>query len=110
MARTKTGCSRLTYDPNAAPTAPRAASGPTEVPAASPAPMKAQLVRNRWPLLWSGAVYADCDTIILDDPLAAVDSHVAAALFYKLFAEKLKDKAVLRRLHAIHGLATLFTN
>ena len=41
------------------------------------------------------AVYADCDTIILDDPLAAVDSHVAAALFYKLFVEKLKDKAVL---------------
>jgi ABC-type multidrug transport system ATPase subunit len=35
------------------------------------------------------------DTIILDDPLAAVDSHVAAALFYSLIVERLKDKAVL---------------
>jgi ABC-type multidrug transport system ATPase subunit len=41
------------------------------------------------------AVYADCDTIILDDPLAAVDSHVASALFYSLIVEQLKDKAVL---------------
>jgi ABC-type multidrug transport system fused ATPase/permease subunit len=41
------------------------------------------------------AVYAECDTIILDDPLAAVDSHVAASLFYDLFVDKLKDKTIV---------------
>lgn len=41
------------------------------------------------------AVYADSATIVLDDPLAAVDSHVAATLFYKLLATKLKPKAIL---------------
>lgn len=49
------------------------------------------------------AVYADCDTIILDDPLAAVDSHVAAALFYDLIVTKLKDKAVLLITNQVQG-------
>jgi len=41
------------------------------------------------------AVYSDTDTIIFDDPLAAVDAHVAASLFYNLIAGKLKSKAIL---------------
>jgi len=40
------------------------------------------------------AVYADCDIVLLDDPLSAVDSHVGKHIFTSVIGDTglLKDK------------------
>ena len=45
------------------------------------------------------AVYADADIILLDDPLSAVDPHVANAIFHDCIQKTLKDKAVILVTH-----------
>ncbi|KAG8995314.1 hypothetical protein FRB94_009286 [Tulasnella sp. JGI-2019a] len=52
------------------------------------------------------ALYADADTVILDDPLSAVDAHVGEALFTNaiLSACRSKGKTVLLVTHALHFL------
>eukprot|EP00698_Gefionella_okellyi_P000239 TRINITY_DN1020_c0_g1_i1.p1 TRINITY_DN1020_c0_g1~~TRINITY_DN1020_c0_g1_i1.p1 ORF type:complete len:1346 (-),score=399.84 TRINITY_DN1020_c0_g1_i1:1124-5134(-) len=41
------------------------------------------------------AVYSNSDIYIMDDPLSAVDAHVAQHLFFKCFREFLVDKSVV---------------
>jgi len=50
------------------------------------------VVRNR--VSMARAVYADCDIVLLDDPLSAVDSHVGKHIFTSVIGDTglLKDK------------------
>lgn len=41
------------------------------------------------------AIYSDHDILLLDDPLSAVDAHVASELFYSCFKSYLKGKTIL---------------
>eukprot|EP00698_Gefionella_okellyi_P017609 TRINITY_DN5180_c0_g1_i1.p1 TRINITY_DN5180_c0_g1~~TRINITY_DN5180_c0_g1_i1.p1 ORF type:complete len:1377 (-),score=356.53 TRINITY_DN5180_c0_g1_i1:83-4213(-) len=41
------------------------------------------------------AVYSQADIVVLDDPLSAVDAHVAQHLFFQCFRGPLKSKAVV---------------
>jgi len=43
------------------------------------------------------AVYADCDIVLLDDPLSAVDSHVGKHIFTRVIGDTglLKDKVYI---------------
>ena len=47
------------------------------------------------------AVYQDKDVIFLDDPLAAVDPHVAATIYSKCFVGMLKSKARILVTHNV---------
>lgn len=41
------------------------------------------------------AVYSDADTYLMDDPLAAVDTHVGRALFERCIRGVLRNKTVI---------------
>ena len=45
------------------------------------------------------ACYADCDIYLLDDPLSAVDSHVARNLFFNCIRGFLREKTVILATH-----------
>ena len=51
------------------------------------------------------AVYADADIYLLDDPLSAVDAHVAQHLFGECIAGVLKDKTRILVTHQLQFLA-----
>ena len=48
------------------------------------------------------ALYSDADIYLLDDPLSAVDTHVANVLFEKAIRGLLKNKTVLLATHQVH--------
>ena len=50
------------------------------------------------------AMYADADVYLLDDPLSAVDQHVAAHIFFCTIQEFLKDKTVVLATHQVQFL------
>ncbi|CAH1381863.1 unnamed protein product, partial [Tenebrio molitor] len=50
------------------------------------------------------AVYTDADIYLLDDPLAAVDAHVATHLFNECILGYLKEKCVILVTHQIQYL------
>jgi len=50
------------------------------------------------------AVYSEADIYLLDDPLSAVDPHVAQKLFYSCIKEHLKEKIVVLVTHQIQFL------
>jgi len=50
------------------------------------------------------AIYADADIYLLDDPLSAVDQHVAAHIFFCAIHTYLKDKAVILATHQVQFL------
>lgn len=52
------------------------------------------------------AVYSDADVYLMDDPLAAVDTHVGRALFERCIRGVLRDKTVI--LVSVRGAACLF--
>jgi len=47
------------------------------------------------------AVYSDADIVLLDDPLSAVDPHVANAIFHDCIQGTLKHKAVVLVTHQL---------
>lgn len=47
------------------------------------------------------AVYSDCDIVLLDDPLSAVDAHVGHKLFNECIKQMLKTKTVLLVTHQL---------
>ena len=47
------------------------------------------------------AAYADADLIVMDDPLSALDAHVAKDVFQKCIVGAFKDKAVLLVTHSL---------
>ncbi len=49
-------------------------------------------------------VYYDCDVVLLDDPLSAVDAHVGRALFEECILGALKGKTVILVTHQLHFL------
>ncbi|ORY70608.1 ABC transporter [Leucosporidium creatinivorum] len=49
-------------------------------------------------------LYYDADTILLDDPLSAVDAHVGAFIFDEAIMGALKDKTRILVTHALHVL------
>ena len=50
------------------------------------------------------ALYSDRDIYVLDDPLSAVDAHVAAHLFEEMILTSLKTKTVILVTHAVQFL------
>ena len=48
------------------------------------------------------ALYADRQFIILDDPLSALDTHVAKFIFKETICKLLKDKTVILVTHATY--------
>merc|ERR1712228_416863 len=50
------------------------------------------------------AVYSDADVYVFDDPLSAVDSHVANHIFNRCFLEMLKGKTIILATHAVSFL------
>eukprot|EP00457_Paulinella_chromatophora_P000386 gb/GEZN01000386.1/.p1 GENE.gb/GEZN01000386.1/~~gb/GEZN01000386.1/.p1 ORF type:complete len:1466 (+),score=213.20 gb/GEZN01000386.1/:60-4457(+) len=50
------------------------------------------------------AVYQDADLLLLDDPLSAVDSHVAKHIFENCFEKLLREKTVVLVTHAVNFL------
>ena len=48
------------------------------------------------------AVYADADFVIMDDPLSALDAHVAKDVFNKCVRGVFREKAVLLVTHQLH--------
>ncbi|BES88771.1 Multidrug resistance-associated protein [Nesidiocoris tenuis] len=50
------------------------------------------------------AIYRDADIYLLDDPLSAVDAHVAKAMFLNCFRGFLKDKTVILATHQLQFL------
>ena len=50
------------------------------------------------------AVYSNADVYVFDDPLSAVDSHVANHIFNKCFLELLKGKTIILATHAVSFL------
>ena len=48
------------------------------------------------------ALYSNADIYLLDDPLSAVDTHVASILFEKVIRGFLKNKTVLLATHQVH--------
>eukprot|EP00472_Partenskyella_glossopodia_P010875 CAMPEP_0197538404 /NCGR_PEP_ID=MMETSP1318-20131121/59626_1 /TAXON_ID=552666 /ORGANISM="Partenskyella glossopodia, Strain RCC365" /LENGTH=1460 /DNA_ID=CAMNT_0043096805 /DNA_START=205 /DNA_END=4587 /DNA_ORIENTATION=+ len=50
------------------------------------------------------AVYSDADIYLLDDPLSAVDQHVAAHIFFCCINHHLKDKAIVLATHQVQFL------
>ena len=50
------------------------------------------------------AVYADADIYLLDDPLAAVDAHVARALYDNVICGMLEEKTVVFVTNHVHFL------
>lgn len=50
------------------------------------------------------AVYSEADIYLLDDPLSAVDAHVAKDLFEKCISGFLKEKTVLLATHQLQFL------
>ena len=47
------------------------------------------------------AIYADADLVVMDDPLSALDAHVAKDVFRKCVTEEFADKAVLLVTHQL---------
>lgn len=50
------------------------------------------------------AVYSDADIILLDDPLSAVDTHVANGIFHECILGALKNKCVVVVTHQLQFL------
>ena len=50
------------------------------------------------------AVYSDADIILLDDPLSAVDPHVANAIFHESIKKELAEKLVILVTHQLQFL------
>ena len=50
------------------------------------------------------AVYHDCEIVLLDDPLSAVDQHVGSHIFNECFLKHLKDKTVIMSIHQLQYL------
>eukprot|EP00467_Chlorarachnion_reptans_P022155 CAMPEP_0114497420 /NCGR_PEP_ID=MMETSP0109-20121206/6317_1 /TAXON_ID=29199 /ORGANISM="Chlorarachnion reptans, Strain CCCM449" /LENGTH=1397 /DNA_ID=CAMNT_0001674805 /DNA_START=146 /DNA_END=4339 /DNA_ORIENTATION=+ len=50
------------------------------------------------------AIYADADVYLLDDPLSAVDQHVAAHIFFCTIQHHLRSKAVVLATHQVQFL------
>ena len=50
------------------------------------------------------AVYSQCDVMIFDDPLSAVDAHVANHIFNECFLGLLKGKTIILSTHAVSFL------
>ena len=50
---------------------------------------------------FSGAVYADADVYLLDDPLSAVDASVSRSLFHRVLVEALASKTRLLVTHSL---------
>ncbi|EGF83523.1 hypothetical protein BATDEDRAFT_18633 [Batrachochytrium dendrobatidis JAM81] len=50
------------------------------------------------------AMYQDCDTYLLDDPISALDAHVGADVFKLSIKQMLKDKTVILVTHQLHFL------
>ena len=50
------------------------------------------------------AVYSDADILLLDDPLSAVDPHVAHAIFNECIVGYLKNKCVILATHQLQFL------
>jgi ABC-type multidrug transport system fused ATPase/permease subunit len=50
------------------------------------------------------ALYADCDILLLDDPISAVDSKVAKKIFYDCLKKLSKNKTVILVTHQISYL------
>ena len=53
------------------------------------------------------AVYHDCEIVLLDDPLSAVDQHVGSHIFNECFMKHLKDKTVIMSIHQLQYLEQL---
>eukprot|EP00158_Paraphelidium_tribonemae_P009637 Partr_v1_DN28917_c0_g1_i2_m25279 putative ATP-binding cassette, sub-family C (CFTR MRP), member len=50
------------------------------------------------------AVYHDCDILLLDDPLSAVDQHVGSHIFNECFMQHLKEKTIVMSTHQLQYL------
>jgi len=50
------------------------------------------------------AVYADCDILLMDDPISALDSNVKKKIFEELFLNELKHKTRILVTHAVEFL------
>ncbi|KAH9246439.1 hypothetical protein BASA81_016031 [Batrachochytrium salamandrivorans] len=50
------------------------------------------------------AMYQDCDTYLLDDPISALDAHVGAEVFDLSIKKMLKGKTVVLVTHQLHFL------
>ena len=50
------------------------------------------------------AIYFDCDIVIMDDPLSAVDAHVGRHIFDNAICGLLKDKCRILATHQLHVL------
>jgi ABC-type multidrug transport system fused ATPase/permease subunit len=50
------------------------------------------------------AVYSDADIYLLDDPLSAVDTHVANGIFHECILGALKNKCVILVTHQLQFL------
>ena len=50
------------------------------------------------------AVYSDCDIIMMDDPISALDANVRKKIFKQVFQGMLKDKTRILVTHAIDFL------
>jgi len=50
------------------------------------------------------AIYANADVYLLDDPLSAVDQHVAAHIFFTTIQHHLKEKTVVLATHQVQFL------
>ena len=51
------------------------------------------------------AVYSDCDIVLLDDPLSAVDAEVANHIFHECIKTLLQGKTVILATHQIQFLS-----
>lgn len=50
------------------------------------------------------AVYADCDIVLMDDPISALDSHVKRQVFEEVFCGDLRNKTRILVTHAVDFL------
>ncbi|KAJ1561399.1 hypothetical protein HK096_004870, partial [Nowakowskiella sp. JEL0078] len=53
------------------------------------------------------AIYHDCDIVLLDDPISAVDQNVGRHIFEECFMKYLKNKTVIVALHQLQYLPQL---